>query len=156
MTEFTKHEQQQIRDGLKTSHRVLIDPQPPSKPFQLFGERSGDYFVENRTKSHHLVGQWRGRPPHKPGDRIPCDNGDVIVGDVWAQRVGEMTDIDAIAEGFPGVNCYMVQGFSKLCSHDGELPIEQFADHWNERNPSNPFGSNPWVWVLTLSWEASE
>lgn len=151
MTEFTPHEQQQIRDDLKASHRVLVEWQPERiADYPKYKWKCGRVLYETDADFAEWVVKFA---PHKPGDRIPCDGGDVIVGDVWVQRVGEMKTDDVVSEGVLEPDWEDSIPGGPICT--GGVVESDFGQHWDERNPSNPFASNPWVFVYDkLTWEA--
>lgn len=65
------------------------------------------------------------------------------------ERVQEITEEDAIAEGFPGDCCYRRPGMVGLVTDDGTLPEEQFREVWDGRYAERGLGwvANPFVWV---------
>lgn len=65
--------------------------------------------------------------------------------DVRVERVQEITEEDARAEGFPGERWATGHGdYSEIA------PSEQFRELWDKLNASRGFGwdANPWVWVI--------
>jgi len=73
------------------------------------------------------------------------------VTDVRVERVQEITEEDAFAEGIaPGYCC---SGFECGCMGlPVDPPSESFADLWDSINGERGFGwdVNPWVWVVTF------
>jgi len=77
------------------------------------------------------------------------------VTDVRVQRLQEITDEDALAEGVTKIrdHCYVIRGFgydlSGLCH---SVPIAPFASLWDSLNAERGFGwdQNPWVAVTTF------
>jgi len=75
--------------------------------------------------------------------------------DVRTERLHDITEADAIAEGCPGINCHTSPHFVGLVTDDGELPVEQYQRVWDElhgktkgtRKATN-WARNPWVQVL--------
>lgn len=68
----TDYEVRAFLEGRKTQFRVPVEPQPPSRPFQVYGDRSRDWYVENHGERHvsGLFGSWRQSSPYQPGDRL--------------------------------------------------------------------------------------
>ncbi|GHE88567.1 phage-like protein [Aliiroseovarius zhejiangensis] len=67
----------------------------------------------------------------------------LVVDDVRVQRLQDISEADAIAEGCPG-----------FVSHDGEYgepPREDFHDLWNSINGPDAWDANPWVFALTFT-----
>jgi len=61
-----------ILDGHKRQTRRIVKPQPAARPFQIEGERSGDWFTGNRSypdRGPMMDGRWR-CPYGVPGDRL--------------------------------------------------------------------------------------
>lgn len=69
----------------------------------------------------------------------------LIVTDVRVQRLQEISDADAIAEG--------CKGYVSACGDFGESPVEQFRDLWDSLNAKRGFGwdDNPWVTATTFT-----
>lgn len=67
----------------------------------------------------------------------------LVVDDVRVQRLQDISEADAIAEGCPG-----------FVSHDGEYgepPREDFHDLWNSIHGPDAWVANPWVVALTFT-----
>jgi len=60
----------------------------------------------------------------------------ITITDVRAERLQEITEEDAKAEG--------------ILPDCADNPVEQFAQLWNSINKDYPFESNPWVFVYTF------
>lgn len=61
-----------ILDGRKTMTRRVVKPQPESKPFQVYGEKTGDWFTSNPDYPKHgamMSGRWKSKYG-QPGDRL--------------------------------------------------------------------------------------
>ena len=61
----------------------------------------------------------------------------LTVTDVRVQRVQEISEGDAIAEG--------CRGYVSADGEDGESPVEQFQDLWNSIHGPDAWAANPWV-----------
>jgi len=68
----------------------------------------------------------------------------IEITEVKAQRVQEITEEDAEAEG----ESWM--GYGDGENYDVASAVECFANLWNSLNPKHPFESNPWVWAITF------
>lgn len=61
-----------ILEGRKTQTRRVVKPQPESKPFQVHGEKTGDWFTSNPDYPKHgdmMSGRWK-CPYGQPGDLL--------------------------------------------------------------------------------------
>ena len=65
---------------------------------------------------------------------------------IRAERVQDITNEDAIAEGCPGEKLYPDEGYSEIPPD----PYEEFAILWDPINEKRGYGwnENPWVWVI--------
>lgn len=72
--------------------------------------------------------------------------------DIRMERLQEISEADALAEGFTGYNCYRNPNFVNLVTDDGTLPEEEFRELWDQLNKDRGFGwdQNPWVWVISF------
>jgi hypothetical protein len=57
---------------------------------------------------------------------------------VRVERVRDISEKDAKAEGYPGRS--VTNGFAG--------PVEWFRSLWDEINPKTPWSTSPWVWVV--------
>lgn len=69
------------------------------------------------------------------------------VTDVRVQRVQEISEDDAVAEGMDGRYCW---AGAARCDGSGDLVINQFWSRWDSLNAKRGFGwdANPWVWII--------
>lgn len=96
-----------VIDGRKTQTRRLIEPQPKVTEKRL---RELDAWQDGYTLSEQVCTAWRHMgddcPYGKAGDVIPFADkdgnikGEIEIIDVWLQRVQEISQEDARAEGF--------------------------------------------------------
>jgi len=70
--------------------------------------------------------------------------------DVRVQRLKDISEEDAIAEGCPGVECYRNPAFTKLVTDTGVLPQEEFGDVWRSVYGDESWDANPWVWCVSF------
>lgn len=75
--------------------------------------------------------------------------------DVRVERVQEITEADAIAEGCAGVECDHLGCYAcESCMNTGwlEPPQVGFSELWNNLNAKRGYGwdANPWVWVYSF------
>ncbi len=64
----------------------------------------------------------------------------IQITDVRAERLQEITEEDAIAEGCP----------SALVTLATVPMVEWYKHLWDSINPKYPWSSNPWVWVISF------
>lgn len=79
------------------------------------------------------------------------------VTNVRVERVQEITEEDAIAEGFEPVPCFCSERGAYGCTdcmNTGRLEpaLLPFHDTWDDLNAKRGYGwlANPWVWVITF------
>ena len=84
----------------------------------------------------------------------------LTVTDVRVQRLHEITEADAIAEGVTKVrdSCYVVKGFgydeAGLCHSSPVTPFAQLWDSINGKRPGCDWESNPWV--VAVSFQSAQ
>lgn len=93
----------------------------------------------------------------KPSIFMPKDAARIFlkVTNVRAERLQDITDADAIAEGI--LNCpkfdtsgtayYDYSGKQTSVSYNFDSPVESFKTLWQSINGSESWEANPWVWV---------
>lgn len=95
-----------ILDGHKRQTRRIVKPQPAARPFQIEGERSGDWFTGNRSypdRGPMMDGRWR-CPYGAPGDRL-------WVRETWASPEVDKTKPGRVAYDADGVcGCWIGTG----------------------------------------------
>ena len=69
--------------------------------------------------------------------------------DVRPERVQEITEGDAIAEGV--VASYLRSWRNPKTTVTVETATEVYARLWDSINKKNPWASNPWVWKITFA-----
>lgn len=140
-----------VMDGRKTQTRRLIDPQPKVTEEEL---RKFGAWQEGYSLSEQVCAAWRHGfidadcPYGEIGDIINlADSDDNIKGkieitDVWLQQVQEISQEDALAEGFEGYDDDFTGGLSSY----GEFSMMYIdiygKDSWN---------NNEWVWVIEFN-----
>lgn len=76
------------------------------------------------------------------------------VTDVRVERVQDISEEDALAEGCPGENvCWKSPYIVGPHTDDGLLPSEQFAELWDSINGDRPgcsWADNPWTWAISF------
>lgn len=70
----------------------------------------------------------------------------IKITDVRAERLQEITEEDAIAEG-----CTIMAGVTSGGSMGLASARYAYRELWNSINPKYPWESNPWVWVYTFT-----
>ncbi len=157
-----------ILEGRKTQTRRVMKPQPPDKMLATEKSRTllaavaapykpGDilyvrekwcninkpgispeyyYFAETKYAEDYDSTEWKWRPSiHMPRAAARLF---LRVTDVRVERVQEIGELDAIAEGFQEI-------------YPGE-EINEFIKLWDTLNAKRGYGwaANPWVWVYTF------
>ena len=149
-----------IRDGRKTQTRRVVKSQP------LFDDLK-PYWTAAST-DRKSVGKWKwGRRDHigsivTVGDIFPCpfgQPGDLMrtlsrqpeslrIKSVRIERVQDISEADAISEGFPGSFSPAFFDGWEMVGPDGEMPSQEFAKQFDIDNGPNSWDANPWVWVI--------
>lgn len=70
------------------------------------------------------------------------------VTDIYVQRVQEISEEDAIAEGVQSTAKMIYQAGGGLVDYEGQHAHERFAELW--QSIYNTWDANPWVWVATF------
>lgn len=147
-----------LLDGRKTQTRRVIVPQPPQlcrygvpgdllyvrEAHYIIGEHPGawpgsrwTHYRADASNNLNDPAQWSG--PWKPGIHMPrhASRLTLRLTDVRVQRVQEISDEDAIAEGIP--RAY-------------PIPKVEFQDLWDDINAARGYAwpTNPWVWALSF------
>lgn len=135
-----------VIDGRKTQARRLIEPQPDVTEERL---RELDAWQDGYTLSEQVCEAWQHGfidddfPYGQIGDVIPFTDkdgnikGEIEIVDVWLQRVREISQEDAHAEGFVG---------DGLSWHPSAYA--QFADMWMSIYGAESWSGNQWCWVI--------
>ncbi len=132
-----------VIDGRKTQTRRLIRPQPVLNGnfYEVFGAGWSKGIKRVTVAPGHSLE--RNFPYGQAGDIIPFADkdgnikGEIEIVDVWLQRVREISQEDAHAEGFVG------DGLSWSPSAYG-----QFADMWMSIYGAVSWNNNQWCWVI--------
>lgn len=94
----------------------------------------------------YAAGWDRSIPRWKPSIHMPhwASRITLEITDVRVERLNDISEADAIAEGCKGLNCPP--------DHEGDVsPQEEFRDLWQSINAAkHPWSSNPWVWVIAF------
>lgn len=142
-------------DGLwvRETFRYVKGVYTPSVQYQVDANKKSSEF-QDLDKIPHNWQDSRWRPSiHMPrwASRITLE-----ITDIHVERVKEITEVDAIAEGaFDGgcTNCGC-SSYPATCGCDNPTPdhIETFIELWNSINEKRGFGwdVNPWVWCIAF------
>lgn len=117
-------------------------------------EYLADYFfrpIENTQEASQRwcdLNAYRGKqgatvpPIHMPrwASRITLE-----IVSIRVERLQEISEADAIAEGCPGFYAPMHPDQGQT---DGQLPHQEFAALWESINGAGSWDANPWVWVV--------
>ena len=77
----------------------------------------------------------------------------VEIVDVRVQRLQDISDEDATAEGISVTRCgcEVCSMSSAMCPADASACVMEYAAAWDEINSKRaPWASNPWVWAITF------
>ncbi|HHR6141413.1 TPA: ASCH domain-containing protein [Providencia alcalifaciens] len=147
-----------VMDGRKTQTRRPIEPQPKVTEEEL---RNLGAWQEGYTLSEQVCAAWRHGfvdvdcPYGEIGDIINIADkdgnikGKIEITDVWLQQVQEISQGDALAEGFE------LTGWRPTYSDpdsggETSTPYDKFADVWIDIYGEDSWNNNPWVWVIEL------
>lgn len=147
-----------VIDGRKTQTRRPIKPQPKVTEEEL---RNLGAWQDGYTLSEQVCAAWRHGfidvdcPYGEIGDIINIADkdgnikGKIEITDVWLQQVQEISQGDALAEGFE------LTGWRPTYSDPdsgGETftPYDKFADVWIDIYGEDSWNNNPWVWVIAF------
>ncbi len=129
--------------GRKTQTRRPMNPQPKLTESNLP--------ADGYTLSEQACAAWRAGfidddcPYGQVGDVIPFADkdgnikGEIEIVDVWLQQVQEISQEDALAEGFEGYDDDVSGGVS---------PYSEFSQAWVDIYGKDSWRENPWVWVI--------
>lgn len=124
------------RQGDETVHRIYPRWQPDDLLWVKEAWRVGKGYDEVGGEPHHdvVTGRYRhARFMPRWASRITLK-----ITDVRVQRLGEISEGNAMAEGYPGF---------RECGLD---PHGWYRKLWNAINGEGSYASNPWVWAITF------
>lgn len=115
------------------------------KPKGLSEEQGHRFMDMIGNYDEHNPSPWRS-PIHMPrwASRITLE-----VTDVRVERVQEISEADAIAEGLTHGNAHQVGKTFWYPGHH-EDPRAAYAELWNSINGEGSWDANPWVWVVSF------
>lgn len=132
----------QAADGNKRAARIVSQPRPD------FG------WVEYAATCDDCPSRWR------PSIHMPrwASRLTLRITDVRVQRLQDISEKDAIAEGVEGAfvedgrywRNYGLSDEEAACSPMLNFPTESFRTLWESINGKGSWGTNPWVWALTF------
>lgn len=136
-----------LLDGIKTTTRRPIDPQPDTTEEYL---RKHGAWVEGMTLSQHINNAWRSGfidvecPYGEVGDRIIAQsNGDsraeLEVTDVRVEQLQMITIGQICKEG-------LARSIYEFAPVTQAFPV--FVDLWDSIYGEGAWDANPWVWVI--------
>ena len=138
-----------FREGRKTCTRRLI----PAKLLQYAEFDGKDWWYEDHNGDHHpLTDYCRYRPGETVfiharfmPERFARDH--AVITDVRAERLQEITEAEAVAEGLISTAILTPEGDD----YTGLYASDQFPALWESIHGPGSWDANPWVWVLTLA-----
>jgi hypothetical protein len=160
-----------LLDGRKTQTRRVMKPQPIGTPLpQLgepgpcpYGEPGSLLWVRERASSYWNTWHYFADGPEKwgrdvsektfsrPSIHMPrCASRITLeITDVRVQRLQDISDEDAIAEGIEGVTTEL-QLITRSPLQMGHAERVAFAGLWDHVNGAGAWAANPYVWALTF------
>lgn len=121
-------------------------------PFDMVNQRTGlhfSYFADCDAESLEIAKEYGFK--WKPSIHMPKDAARIwlMIEDIRVERVQEISQIDAQAEGIEPVTLH---GESKWKRYDEgfctEYPAISFKTLWISINGEESWKANPWVWVI--------
>jgi hypothetical protein len=102
------------------------------------------------------VPYYAGKARWRPSIHMPREAARLFleVKDVGVERVQNISERDALAEGFPYIKCfYSTHDCPNIWDYCTEVPYSSelcFSGYWQHLNEKRgyPWESNPWVWVI--------
>ncbi len=160
---FNTNEVQAIIAGTKTIFREVIKPQLPVKcPYQV-GQKifvkeeiaHGGYFgacfvyCADGTKSNKMW-QTHWSRHFRPANYMNEKQSRLTleITDIKVERLGEISEDDAIKEGIPLSNEFKDRYYTP--ENNYAVPKIAFMRWWNatHKKPEEKFEANPWVWAI--------
>lgn len=153
-----------VIDGRKTQTRRPADFKVREEGYNLnFSGLKSGFYCNGAPSSGFVLrsmgaGCWNDRtyPLHCPygqvGDVIPFADkdgnikGEIEIADVWVQRVQDISQADAIAEGAPH-NHPSIDSVSRYFGFP-DFPRSWFGQTWWHIYGEKAWKDNPWVWVI--------
>ncbi|HHR6503174.1 TPA: ASCH domain-containing protein [Providencia alcalifaciens] len=139
-----------VMDGDKRQTRRPIEPQPKVTEEEL---RKLGAWQEGYTLSEQVCAAWRHGfidvdcPYGEIGDIIKVADkdgnikGKIEITDVWLQQIQEISQEDALAEGFEGYDDDVSGGMS---------PYAEFSQAWVDIYGKESWSENLWVWCISF------
>lgn len=140
---FTTREVDSFLSKTKTQFIVPITPQPNQKKYSTSKFQVGDelYCKEkvDQASKDSLIAQGLSTIDFKAYDRNTeaASRCILLIAEVTARRVEDLTEEDCIAEGF--------------ISAQDETAREQFSKAWKAKYEDLEYGENMWCWVYKIN-----
>jgi hypothetical protein len=148
----------EFKDGEKVCFELDGDDQIQWLCDQVETLIKKEIYVSTNEDSEEM--DWSGKPnPWKPSIHLPkyCSRIILQVTDVRAERLQDISEADAVAEGIepcgPPFNDVKKWGwrFKDYIGNSACLPVASFRTLWDSINAKKcPWDSNPWVWVYSF------
>lgn len=136
-----------FRHGTRNNSDGVIIYAADGEVREVFAEEGGDGDLCGIGKR---INERVGMGPCHPSIHMPrwASRITLEVTDICVQRVQEISEEDAMAEGFSGAyqSAFCVAG--EIVGPDGELPSDEFKAAW--QSIYNTWDANHWVWVATF------
>lgn len=155
-----------ILDGRKTQTRIPAAFKVREEGYNLnFSGLKPGFYCSGVPSSGFVLrsmgaGRWNDRtyPLHCPygqaGDVIPLADkdgnikGEIEIVDVWLQRVQDISQEDAVAEGVAPLHGGYWKHYQPGWTQHQLSARGSFVTLWNSINGVDAWDKNPWVWVI--------
>lgn len=154
----------------KLQHRNREQDTLSAKPYSPYGQPGGQLWVRETWMPETEQGIPTGAYIYKATDNPEKDGEQSLrwkpsihmpksaarlflkIIDIRVERVQEITDSDALAEGIEWDEACPEECSNGYCPGAYERPVESFEYLWNHINKKRGYSweSNPWVWVVTF------
>lgn len=124
----------------------------PLSEFDPSPETGAQYWADSHAGLEKRKGDANWRPAiHMPrwASRLT-----LTVTDVRVERLQEISEGDAIAEGCDGYYTPARVEFGEIIGPDGVCPQEHFKQLWQSIYGEDSWAANPWVWVVMFERKA--
>jgi len=136
-----------FRYGTRDNGQSVIVYAADGEVRELFASEGGE---GDLCKTGRIINERVGTGPCRPSIHMPrwASRITLKVTDIRVQRVQEISEEDAIAEGCSGSFSPAYCAGGEIVGADGEYPSDEFRKLWD--SIYGTWDANPWVWVATF------
>lgn len=133
--------------------RDEITPSEMENAYELSPDRFIVYKADSKEETHPDHPEW-GNKRWKPSIHMPKDAARIWlrITDVRVERLHDISEADAIAEGVERIADYGTTGYKLYTEPDAaysDIDAKwSFESLWHSINGADNWNANPWVWVL--------